>query len=372
MNISEQINKTIEAAGRLSNAFVERMTKSWKATAAVAIVLVGASVAFLIYALQDSKPRPVVTPPAEETATSTVNYLERALDGMLVDASSTRLLPLGVMVENSADAWPLQGPAKADVVFEAPVEGSITRYFLLFDASSTVDEIGPVRSARPYFVEWADAFHAMYVHVGGSPEALDNIKKDSDFQDLNEFFNGWAFWRAAKRTAPHNVFTRTELLLQAAEKKGYEAAPFRPWEYAEANTSTDRTVDVEEINVPYEGLYAAQWRYDKETDEYVRYRGNAMVRDADGTPIRVKNVVVMLTEAQVLDEIGRLRVRTTGRGKALVFSNGKKREGSWVRSAGQTLQFEGVDGSEITFSRGKTWISVLTGSDAFAKVRSTE
>ncbi len=123
------------------------------------------------------------------------------------------------------------------------------------------------------------------------------------------------------------------------------------------------------IAVPYQGAYAAEWRYDKDTDEYVRYhRDGSMVRDADGTPIRVKNVVEILTEEQVLDAVGRLKVRTTGRGKSIVFSNGRAREGSWSRTDGSFIQFEGVDGTQIPFSRGKTWISVLTDLVAFGNV----
>lgn len=366
MTPQDRLNQMIEILVRFCNDFIARVTKSWKWTAAIAGVLVLGSAGFLVYALQDTKSRPVVEgAPVVETPTSTVNLLERALDGTLVNASSTHLLPLGVMVENSADAWPLQGPAKADLVFEAPVEGSITRFLLVFDASSTVPEIGPVRSARPYYVDWADGLDAMYVHVGGSPEAITKISGISGFRDLNELSNGWAFWRSAKRFAPHNVYTRPEILLQAAERKAFEPASFKAWTYTDATSTAE---DATRITVPYAGYYEADWRYDKEADEYVRERNGSMITDADGTPIRVKNVVFIQSEQQVLDEIGRLRVRTTGRGKAWVFNGGAKREVEWRRTAGEHLSFTGIDGTDVLFRRGKTWVSVITDTSAWGRI----
>jgi hypothetical protein len=371
MTFLERVNKWIDAATRAANVFLARATQSWKTVIAIVVVLLALSVASLMYAFRPRETAPVVEEPPV-VATSTENLLQRALDGVLVNASSTHLLPLGVMVENSADAWPLQGPAKADLVFESPVEGGITRFFLVFDASSTVSEIGPVRSARPYFVDWADGLDAMYAHVGGSPDALAKIVSLPTFRDFNEFWNGWAFWRSNQRAAPHNIYTRPELLLKGAEQKTFAAGTFTPWFYQDLATSTTSTVDrviaAPKINVPYDGYYAATWRYDAETDEYVRERNGAPIRDADGTQIRVKNVVILLTDGEVLDSIGRLKIRTTGRGKALVFSHGDKREASWTRTAGEHLRFSAVDGAEIPFARGKTWISVVTSADAFAKV----
>lgn len=359
-----------ERLSKMAGAFVSGASARWKPLSVVAGILLSLSVGFLVYALYRAPAQ--ATPPAVDLAagysTSTIPLGQRALDGVIVDASSTQLLPLGVMVENSADAWPLQGPAKANLVFEAPVEGGITRFLLVFDASSTVEEIGSVRSARSYFVDFADGLNAYYAHVGGSPAALGLINRLPDFSDLNEFYNGWAFWRSSRRAAPHNVYTRTELLLQAADKAGVVPGSFEPWTYGEAPTSTPATADVPIVRVPYDGWYAAEWQYESPTDTYVRYRAGAPIRDADGTIVRAKNVVVLLTDGRVLDDIGRLDIRTTGKGSAWVFTGGGKREATWSRSSGSHLRFEGVDGSEIVFHRGTTWISIVTGAASFASV----
>jgi hypothetical protein len=342
----------------------------WKPIVAIVAGVFVLSLGLLAYALYANTPAPATTDTETETE-EMIDARERALDGVLVHPSSTRLLPLGVMVENSTEAWPLQGPAKAQLVFEAPVEGSITRLLLLFDASSTVAEIGPVRSARPYYVEWADGLEAFYGHVGGSPEGLDRITSLAGFRDLNEFYNGWVFWRASNRVAPHNVMTRTDLLLQAVERKEYVAGSFKPWTYT--NEALPEQAEVSSLHVPYEGSYAADWEYDATTGLYTRhYRTGETVRDADGTAVTATNVVVLLTDASVVDDVGRLRVRTTGSGRALVANGGQLREATWSRTSGNHLVFTTVDGADVPFRRGTTWISVVTKEAQLEKVHPEE
>ena len=139
--------------------------------------------------------------------TTARELVPRMLDGVQVPFEEAALQPFAVMVENSPDAWPLAGLAKANLVIEAPVEGSITRFLAVIDATTTVDQIGPVRSARPYFVDFANGLQAVYAHVGGSPEALSLIHVLSSFRNLDEFSSGKYFWRSSKRAMPHNTYT---------------------------------------------------------------------------------------------------------------------------------------------------------------------
>jgi len=107
--------------------------------------------------------------------------IRHPLTGQIIDAQLDNLPQVfGVMVENSADAWPLSGLDQAFLVIEAPVEGSIPRFIAFFSDDQEVEKIGPVRSARPYYIDWNDGLQAMYTHVGGSPEALELIKNTYD------------------------------------------------------------------------------------------------------------------------------------------------------------------------------------------------
>ena len=203
--------------------------------------------------------RPDVSPslPSVSTTstTSTILLLPRRLDGILVPAGEDAFMVRAVMVENHPDARPLSGPAKAQVVIEAPVEGGITRFLLLFDATSTVEEIGPVRSARPYFVDWAKGWSALYVHVGGSPEALQQIHQSASLANLDEMSSrGGVFRRSKTRYAPHNTYISSEAMKQILEGGALptSTAPMS-WHVQDMATTTERG-DVRSLSIPYGGV----------------------------------------------------------------------------------------------------------------------
>lgn len=360
-------NNIIEKMNGIATMVAGRITQSWRLIAAGAAFLFLISIGLVVFAFMPHKTETVATANQESTqqATST-EIFARALDGAVVaDASSTRLLPYAVMVENSADAWPLSGPSKANIVIEAPVEGSITRFMLLFDPSSTTTQIGPVRSARPYYVELANGIGALYAHVGGSPDALDLLKTTPHVKNIDEFYNGSYFWRSDSRSAPHNVYTSIDRLTRVASNTHAEAFEFTPWNYSDAFSSSST---ISSIEIPYQGIYRASWKYDDATHLYRRSQNNHTQNDADGSTVNVSNVVVMLTDEQVLDEKGRLKVRTTGTGRALLFRDGTVQQGVWRRSAGEHVHFETDDGRDMLFARGKTWISIVTDDAGFEKI----
>lgn len=288
--------------------------------------------------------------------TAARELVPRALDGVLVPYEEAALQPFAVVVENSPDARPLAGLAKANLVIEAPVEGGVTRFLAVYDATTTADQIGPVRSARPYFVDFANGLQAVFAHVGGSPEALELIRILSSFRNLDEFSSGKYFWRSSKRPMPHNTYTRTDLLRAAYGDKDWSAAPFRPWRYS---TSSEYG-DVKEVAVPYQGIFSARWVFDSSTGLYARFQYGAEQKDADGNAVKAANVILLYSEAEALDEVGRLRIRTTGTGRAEAYRNGKKKEAVWRRRSGDWISFEAIDGSAMEFAPGTTWIEVVT------------
>lgn len=349
------------------------LKRSWPLIA-VGAVFVLAACGILLWFAVSGKGRKTETPPPpppQEVATTTAVLVPRAIDGILVPPAEASLLPYAVMIDNHVDARPESGLAQANLVIEAPVEGGLTRYMAFFDATTTVDQIGPVRSARPYFVELADALGAVYTHVGGSPDALANIKADKTFKDLDEYFNGKYFWRSAKRYPPHNAYTRTDLLHSAAEAKGWTSSTFRPWRYADElpleNTSGTSRGTTSGPVVKYGGSDDVAWTYDRELNAYGRKVGGYVESDLDGTAVRAKNVVVLLTDSKVLDDVGRLSVRTTGRGPAILFHDGQSHRLTWTRTTGGSFQFETLDGADATFVRGTTWIEIVTSPNVYAK-----
>lgn len=292
---------------------------------------------------------------------------ERFLDGVMVPAGLDALAPRAVVIENHPDARPLSGVSQASLVIEAPVEGSITRLLAFFAPSTTVMEVGPVRSARPYFVDFADAWNATFFHVGGSPEALEKIQAMPSFADVNEFAYSRYFWRDEGRHAPHNVYTRESLMDEAVIKKEQAAAKIDDaWHFKDKASSTERG-DIKKIAVPFGGSFNVTWNFDSERGVYVRSQGaNTQIDRGGANQVEADNVIVIKTEQTVLDSVGRLRIRTTGNGQAIAYRDGKRFALRWNRSAGQPIRFESTDGSEFIFNRGKTWIEVATNDSVFA------
>lgn len=272
-----------------------------------------------------------------------------------------------VMIDNSVDAWPQSGVDKAFLVIEAPVEAAIPRLEAFFEAGAEVDKVGPVRSARPYFVDWADEFDALYAHVGGSNAALDLIASRGTF-DLNEFSHGGSYWRASDRSAPHNAYTSSELLAAAvtkAEEKGRAPSVlYGTWTFAEYSVPTgaaDQAAAGPAVSVRFNSdVYTAEWQYDAETGTYLRSQGGRASRTEDGVRLDANNVAVVVTDVDVIDAVGRREIRTTGTGRAWLLQGGVAREVTWKKpSVTERLAFYDEAGREIEMFPGKTWIEVV-------------
>jgi hypothetical protein len=309
---------------------------------------------------------PVDAPVVSTTSTETL--IARRLDGMIVPKGHEALPVFAVTVENQVDARPLSGISKAQVVFEFPVEGGITRFLALYDASTTVVEIGPVRSARPYFVEMARAWNASYFHVGGSPQALEQLKTwGSSLLDADEYRFASSFRRSSSRAAPHNVYTSDEKMNALVVAKGFSSSTAAlAWHFQDGATTTERGTDGQKISIPYGGSYNVTWAYNKEKNNYKRYQAGRIQKDADGSEVESENVIVMKASAQVMDSVGRLLLKTTSGGDAVAYRDGKKFALRWSRAQGEPLRFEGTDGTEFLLARGKTWIEVAIDDKIFA------
>jgi len=334
------------------------------------VLFVSACLAVLLFIFLgfSQKPVVVVTPQEIVEATSTEVLVPRRIDGVLVPALIADLAPRAVIIENHPEARPVSGLSRASLVVEAPVEGGITRFLAFFAASTTLDQVGPVRSARPYYVDWADAWNASFFHVGGSPEALEKISVMKDFVDVNEFFQGDFFWRDTKRFAPHNVYTSSDLMDAILEKKQASSSTTPlVWRFQDAASSTDRG-DVGSIRIPYGGSYNVRWLYDRERGVYTRRVSGMAQKDRDGSEVEAENVIVIKTDQQILDSYGRLKIRTTGNGEAVAYRDGKRFVLRWRRSPGEPMRFESSDGTEFLFTRGRTWIQVTTSDLIFGGV----
>lgn len=341
--------------------FLSRKTIMWTCGVGVLVALLLSATLLGFLASDRSVVGGTATFAATE-ATSTASSVARALlDGTPLVAAASSSRPVAIMVENHVDARPLSGVAAASLVFEAPVEGGITRLLAVFDPTRDVPEIGPVRSARPYYLDWAEELDAVYVHVGGSPEALAKVAT-TGIRDLNQFFWDRFFWRSGAREAPHNVYTSTALAREAMKAHAWDTEPsFASWQFVDADPGATAT-STSEVRIPFSSpSYAVRWRWDPIGGRYLRFVGGAAASDRDGKRHVATNVVVVFAKTAVMDEIGRLRLGTVGSGEAMLFRDGFLEEVQWKKkNAGTRLQFFSKRGGEEVFFRpGTTWVEVV-------------
>lgn len=337
--------------------YAERLPQEkWQTIIPLGVILILIIIVIIVYAVPCEKAAEEgVAEPESELAEQEA----RLIDGVLVDKDHAAKMPFTVMIENHWQSRPPSGLSDASLVFEAPTEAGITRFLAIYDHSFTAEEIGPVRSARDYYLDWAAEFKAIYAHCGGSPQALQKIP-DYPIYDLNQFYNGRFFWRDSERSAPHNVYTNGDLLREAVVSKQIDnTANFSPWLFKDEMPQEQPSV--QRITLDFSTPeYRTIWSYASDTNEYMRFHDDEEHRDKDGSRILTKNIAVMVTEAKVIDYEGRLELRTTGRGNAWVFRDGGMLEATWSKANPESrLRFYDVTGREIELNRGNTWIEVI-------------
>lgn len=282
-----------------------------------------------------------------------------------------RTRPLAVMIDNHPAARPQSGVARAEEVWEVLVEGGLTRLMAVY-RSATAAEIGPVRSARPYFLPLARGYDAVYVHVGGSDEALADLASGRlGLDDVNEFREGDAFRRDRSRSAPHNVYTSTAALRALAAGRGWSATTEAVDASLRDAAAPSGAPALRLVLVHSSGGAPTEFRF--EDGAYALTRKGVPAEDRDGTRIAPRTVVVLeMRTPKVRDPQGKglIGVETIGAGKALVFRDGVAVEATWKKtSAAEPLEVFDASGAEVAFAPGQVWYSMIApekgGSVAF-------
>lgn len=294
--------------------------------------------------------------------------LYRLLDGLPVDdQAAVHPQPVAIMIENLPSVRPQSGMSGASVVYEALAEGGATRFMAVYPGagSSSLSKIGPVRSARSYYLEWASEYGPLYGHAGGSPDALQAIL-DFHMKDLNGIGReAKYFWRDRGISAPHNLFTSNELLTRAlSDTNLVKGRPtFRAWSFKDEASLAERPPSGQFVRVQFSGYaFAAEWRYDQATNMYLRFNAGQIHTDAlTGEQLRAKNVIVqVLPPILGVGALGRLTLDVHGSGKAFIFRDGKEIIGMWQKPdrLSRTVFFDEA-GNEVQINRGATWIEVV-------------
>lgn len=294
--------------------------------------------------------------------------------------------PLGVMIENHLEARDQSGLSRADNVYEFVAEGGITRFLAVFYCKDA-RLIGPVRSARMYFIKTLQGYgkYPLYAHVGGAntdgpADALGEIN-DLDwagYNDMNQFSIPFpTFYRDYERlpgvATEHTMYSSTSKLWQyAAEKRKLTNKDtdgdkwdedFESWKFQDGKASQGDTASISYDFWTGKKEYSVKWTYDATTNSYLRAHGNGKPHNDKNTnkQLAAKNVVVMFVKESTANdgyEGGHMLYGVVGKGNALVFQNGDVVKATWKKAKEEDLvRFYDASGDEIEFVRGQIWVS---------------
>ncbi|HHY06653.1 MAG TPA: DUF3048 domain-containing protein [Clostridia bacterium] len=268
-----------------------------------------------------------------------------------------------VVIDNTEQGRPQAGLEKADVVVEFPVEGGLTRFAAVICVDD-LDLLGPIRSARPYFIDLAKEYKGILIHAGGSEEATKKLEKESldHFDEINGGAQiGAAFWRVPDRNKPYNLFTSSDVLRRTAKKLNMDRSflpPQRPLLSLEAEVVGEKAEDLTIFYAHKNSM--VHFAYEQEKQVFQRFiADNKPHLTYLGEQLQAANVIVQIVPYCYTDGDGHLQLIMHGEGKALVFRKGKVLEGLWRKKPDEFTKFIDQKGNLIPLLEGPTWIAVV-------------
>lgn len=284
------------------------------------------------------------------------------LTGEWIDESLDGQRPVCMMINNIIDAIPQSGISQADIIYEMKVEGSLTRLLCVFKDYTGIEKVGPVRSARHYYVEVTDMLDGIYCHFGYSPLAEQEIPA-LGVNNLNGLFlDGSVYYRDSARYAPHNVYTSGSRIADGIASYEYstvyETEPEKmfAFNYEEANLGTGNSANIIRTDFAHNSPW---FEYNAEEGVYYRFQYNQAHMDMENNEqLKFENVIVMLVDYTSLDSTDHQDVDWNAGGTAYYATNGEYKEITWKKDNG-VLKYFDADGNQFHMNPGKTFIAVF-------------
>ena len=323
-------------------------------TLVILIIVAGGFLAYKIVKDKESK----------DTLSEEGEILTATIDEKQVQIFKGNDRPIAVMIDNHSDAWPQAGLQEAYMVYEIIAEGGETRLMALFKGVD-VEKIGPVRSARHYFIDYAMENDAIYTHFGQSPQAESDIKKYSinDINGISE--DGTTFWRVKDKAAPHNAVTSTEKLLTSAKNKKYKTTSTKEsvLNYVTDEVNLEDGQDAISVTIPHSTLQTVKYVYNEEEKVYERYARNKEQKDwTTGDAITTKNIIITFCDNYTLSDVenkGRQGLKNIGTMDGYYITNGKAIKIKCIKNARdeQTI-YQDLEGKKIDVNDGNTFVNI--------------
>lgn len=312
------------------------------------------------------------------------------LTGKLVPESIGRTRPISVMLNNIQDALPQSGIANAEIVYEAPVEGGITRLMGIMEDYQDVERIGSVRSSREYYVYFAREFDSFYLHFGQAWYALELLWRDdtlnlSGLEDAGAGEGEIVYYRSDDFAAPHNVFTNYEMIQDGIDFRGYS----RDYSDAYVNQNGHYQFAADDAPVLLENgqdaVYVAPgydynnayFLYDAGTGKYTRYQyGDTQIDMMTGNPLTYDNILIQYCSwSPQVDSDTYLDIDVLSGGTGKYITRGKAIDVTWSKEGAtredpfaegnfNPTRYYDADGNEITLNQGKTWVCIVLDTES--------
>ena len=298
------------------------------------------------------------------------------LTGEVMDLGKARQRPIAIVLNNLAEALPLNGVSKADVIYEYPVEGGLTRMLAIYQDVSDVRKVGSIRSLRHYTAQLANAYDAIVVAAGRSPQAQQEVRT-LGIPFLNEVEGPLrdVFFRDRNRIPGrridnlHSVVTTGERLLYWLPEYNirlmHEESFEHIYRFKDDGTPQNGSTAGRAV-VRYSGARTTTFTYNQSERKYFVQHGTREFTDAnDNSKPAYANILVLKTSVSLIqgDDSGRLNINTSGSGTGYYISGGKYIEINWSR-ANQSSPFiyTHTDGTSFDFGVGKTYICIIPTS----------
>lgn len=306
----------------------------------------------------EEEARPRATTTTEATTTTVAPVATHPLTGLAGEPKQRPALIL--KLDNAPKARPQAGLQNADLVVEEAVEGGVTRFMVVYHSNDT-DEVGPVRSARSTDIQIATALNKPLFAYSGANDVFEKQLRESTLVNVGPNARGGAYFRKPGRPAPYNLWGRFPQLYEGAT-----GGPPPPMFQYRAEGEAAPGEPANQVNFEFRGriVTAVQWNWDAASGTYRRRTDDVEHKDANGTPVQPKNVVVAFTEyvnTGLVDTSGEPvpEGKIVGEGEAWVFTDGKVIKGRWAKpSADQVTTYSDANGQPIKLTPGQTWLEL--------------
>ncbi len=321
---------------------------------AILVIVIVAAGGCLAYKIYQEKNKPVSN---EEVA-------EEPAQEKQVQIFKGNDRPIAVMIDNHKDAWPQAGLNDAYMVYEIVVEGGETRLMACFKGVD-VEKIGPVRSSRHYFLDYAMENDAIYAHFGWSPQAESDIKRFAIHNINGITESAETFWRVKDKAAPHNAVTSTKALEAVAKAKNYRTTSDEEsvLNYVPDEFDLEGGQSATTITIPHSKLHTVSYTYDETTKRYNRTARKIAQKDwTTGEPISTKNIIIMKCENYTLtdgENKGRQGLNNIGECDGYYITNGRAIPIKCIKKErNEKTKYVDLEGKEINVNDGNTFVQI--------------